>query len=406
MLWQLAYLVLLGVVFGVLIPWPSPPDRPWNLMVRGRAFLYLLRAVASMSIAIFIAEQTRAPAGMSRFIRYLWRGTLLASVAGVLSFFSGPERSLFNLVSLGELSPNPATFGSRVSGLNFEPRSLALAAVHGTLLALLLWSHRRSASHALGFALGISALFVSRSTSGLVALAVGAITMALSDRRTRQWILGTAIGLSIAAALFLGIARGRSEAPEGVGYGPWAEMLSERVGRPERYGEPKSFFEAIVFRTEIYDAPAILFLADNLGYVLAGTGPGLVMFPASDYIPMSVYTAEFVAEGLRSPPTMGLVLEVSNAGLIGLCLWWATVRLSIRGLRSGWTREDETPNVRRVTLPLFATGAAIYLVAAGFSSSFWILLMGLGFGASRLPDPDWIEGRPYGPLGTVESALK
>jgi hypothetical protein len=383
-LWQFAYLCVLGLVFGLLWPWPNPPDRPWNLRVQGRALLYLMRTLAAICAAVFIAEQVTVEGGVRRVQRYIVRGTALAAVAGVLAFLLGPRFGLFNFVSQGLIGPNPANFGTRAAGLNFEPRGLGLAAAHGAVLAALFWSRRRSAKWSALAAACLAAVLVSRSTSGLVALCVGAVAAGASDRRARRWVWGSLAAVLVAGGISM-VVWGKGQVATGVvGQDSWAVMLSERLGAPERYGTATSLFEQLVFRTEIFDAPAILFLAATPEHLLFGTGPGLVIFPASAFIPVSSATEELVEEGLRSPPTMGLVLEVANAGAIGLVLWLLSAVYSWFCLRHLSVKAGVDREAWRLSVPMFVAAAAMYLVAAGFSSSFWVLFMGMGFGASRL----------------------
>jgi hypothetical protein len=73
---HLAYLMLLGLVFGLAFPWPDTFGRPFNLQSEGRTILYLLRETASLSIAVFIGQHV---AKTNRPDRVLW--AVLATAA-------------------------------------------------------------------------------------------------------------------------------------------------------------------------------------------------------------------------------------------------------------------------------------------------------------------------------------
>lgn len=109
-----------------------------------------------------------------------------------------------------------------------------------------------------------------------------------------------------------------------------------------------------------------------------------MIFQASAFIPESVFTAEFVEKGLRSPPTIALVLELANVGAIGLLLSLLSAAHSSQCLRPLSAEAQVGREAWCLSIPTFMAAAAMYLVAAGFSSSFWVLFIGIGFGALRL----------------------
>jgi hypothetical protein len=165
----------------------------------------------------------------------------------------------------------------------------------------------------------------------------------------------------------------------------WEAQLVERVGSTIRFVQATNWFEEIAFRVEVFDTVALLFLAAHPIYILFGTGPGLISIPATPYLPISIYYVEyFRLTGVNSPPTMGGLLELSNAGLIGLFFWLAFFITSLKAINylvkhnSFERRQWETGRVA------FVAAAAIYLVAAGFLSSFWPLFMGVGLAAAYL----------------------
>jgi hypothetical protein len=86
--------------------------------------------------------------------------------------------------------------------------------------------------------------------------------------------------------------------------------------------------------------------------------------------------------GINSPPTMGIVLEVANGGLVALLLWTGFVVTAYKALDVMAGRGEASRSQWRIAKWCFVATAAIYLVAAGFLSSCWPIFAGLGFGAS------------------------
>jgi len=383
---QYCYLVLLGLFFGFLIPWANIVGRPWNLQVEGRTVLYLLRQLAGLSLALFVAQQIVRTKNPRKFLRYIVAGTLFAAAAGVVSFLLGPGRSLYNLISLGNFSPSPEKFGTRAAGLNFEPRSLGLVVATGTLLCLLFLSRRRTWKWVAALGLSLGCLFLTRSTSSLIATGLGIIALFGFDRKFRRllfpWVVTA--GLVVALILVFGVRIPTGSENVVRTDSSWLDLMSSRIGTTVRFGEASNFFEQVVFRMEIFDAPSVLFLAANPLHLLIGTGPGLVNFPARVFLPVTPFTAGWVDEGLDSPPSMGFVLELANAGVIGLVLWLASSWFSLRALRNASAASEEHVEIWQIGVSMFLAMAMVYLIASGFLSSFWPLFMGMGFGAARL----------------------
>ena len=218
-------------------------------------------------------------------------------------------------------------------------------------------------------------MFLSASTSGLIATAAGLGAIWLSHRRVRRYLVRFAIAVLIVGAAIAAANWDRASALQ--------HLLTERVGSTVRFGVASSWFHEIVYRMEIFDTAAALFFAANPWYGIVGTGPGLVSLPATPFMPVSPYTIGYVDTGLNSPPTMGWLLELSNGGVIALVLRAGFVVSGARSLR--WIVHHPDRGSRRswtVARWAFVGAAVIYLLAAGFLSSVWPLFMGLAMGAA------------------------
>jgi hypothetical protein len=81
----------------------------------------------------------------------------------------------------------------------------------------------------------------------------------------------------------------------------------------------KSFStEGFADKLEVFDAAGVNFLNHNPKYYLAGTGPGLIYLPASEY--MVARDVPIWGHKFEALPHMGLVLTICNAGVIGLLI--------------------------------------------------------------------------------------
>ena len=367
------YLVILGCAFGLTFPWPDTIGRPLNLQAPGRTVLYLTREMASLSIAVFVAQQVARSGRADRLLKAVLAASLVTSAFAVLEFATGI--SYFLLFNQGTLAPTYWNF--RVRGLNFEPRALGLVGAHALVIGILFLATRRHVRLTLcSLATTGAAMVLGGSTSALLAAGAGSGAVWLSNRRVRRNLLRAAGALVLAGGAVAVLQWDRVAALQ--------LLLTERIGSPVRYGAASGWFEEVAFRMEIFDTSAALFLAAHPAYLLTGTGPGLVSIPATPFMPVTAYTMEYVQPGLNSPPTMGLLLQLANGGLVALILWCGFVVAAHKALRWAATQEPAAEQGWGAARWTFVGAAAIYLVAAGFLSSCWPLFMGLGLGASFL----------------------
>ena len=281
--------------------------------------------------------------------------------------------SPYLLLTEGVLAPT--YHNARVRGLNFEPRGLGLVTAHALIVGLALLATRTRVRATLATLAGnLAALVLSASTSGLISATAGIGALSMSSARVRRALRWVVAAGGAAAALLMIL-------PTSV-MATWQSLLTERVGTTVRFGAARSLFEQLAYRLEMFDAAAVLFLAAHPVYALIGSGPGLVSIPATPYLPISPYTRELALTGINSPPTMGIVLEVANGGLVGLLLWTGFVVTAYKALDGMAGRGASSRSQWRIAKWCFVAAAAVYLVAAGFLSSCWPIFAGLGLGAS------------------------
>lgn len=368
---QYSYLIFLGLIFGFLFPWSDGGLlRTFNQTAPGRTLIYLLRTGADLSLAFFVARQVVKRKSPDQLIMYIIIGTSVAAVAGVLEFLTRVD--LYgSITGLRALS-----LEFRMRGFNYEPRGLGLIAAHGMLLSLLLYSHRRSGRYLILTGLHALAFFLAGSTSALVAAALGALSLFLLNRRVRMALLALIVSGILALALlvatewdYLTILSDNVQ----------LRLTTERIERP-----PQNIIEELAFRMEIFDGPALLFLTSNLFYLFVGTGPGLVSLPATAYLPPSPFFAWALETGLNSPPTAGGLLELANAGLIGLALWLTICISSLQAFKYLSRLNQSKDQAWAIGRSAFAIAAAIYLMQVSALSAIWPIFIGGGIGAAYL----------------------
>lgn len=364
-----AYLGILAFIFGYLLPWPADSfTRRFNQLPPGRAAIYMIRTLADMSIAFFVAMwvvRKRTPAAV---LKGLIVATSVAAIGGIMEVLTGVD--IYG--SLTGVAPLSVDY--RVRGFTYEPRGLGLVAAHGFLISVVLWSRRRTWSNRGLAALHGAAILIAGSTSAAVALAFGSGGLFLLDRRTRRILLGTLLAAMIAGAVV------------GTRSGYLNTFIANATVRltAERFEfDRDNLLEDVALRMDVFDGPALLLLAAEPTYLIFGTGPGLIPIPATRFLPVSPEYSWLAETGINTPPTSGLLLELSNAGLIGIALWIVLVRSSLRAFQR-LSAAAPAAHWWGAARSAFAVAAALYLVQASPLSAIWAVFAGCGIGASCL----------------------
>lgn len=371
-----AYTVLLGFVFGVLFPWDATGyDRLFTQTATARAIISLVRLVADLSLAIFVSRQVTKTQNPERVIKYLLLGTSVAAVGGLLQWLFKVD--LYYAIS--GLGGRDLASLDRMRGFNYEPKGLGLISVYGLLLSILLFSHRRSWTLAGIFVLNGIGFYLAVGTSALLTLPLGFAALFLVEKKSRSVIGALALMGVLLVSMF--------SISEISGLTSWSYYVTQRLSGESRSDlVPTNLVEEIAYRMDVFDAPALLFLADQPFYALIGTGPGLVQLPSTAYLPNArVY--EWVnanGQGQNNPPTIGVLFELTNTGLIGIALWTVFVLGALRAFNRLGNKDADDRNQWRIAKGAFAVGVAIYFMQAHIgSSAIWAVFLGLALGAVR-----------------------
>lgn len=370
------YLIILGIMFGFLWPWPDiTMSRPFNLTAPGRTIIFLVRVLSDISLTIFVANEFARPGSIIRAARMLVVGSTLSAAAGLLQFATRVD--LYNIITgMGQ----QILAIDRSRGLAGEPRGLGLICAYGAMI-LLLGQRKLYGSWILLLIINIAGMLATYSASSLALFATGIVTAWLFFS---NWVRGIVLGgvgltaaLLLAASIYL-----PSEFAAGV------ETVQLRMDPTYKLQgiAPGSFGQEIAYRLDVFDASALLFLIDEPIYAISGTGPGLVSLPASYHVPPGLYSLIWTPEvGINSLPFHGLLLELTNSGLIGLFCWLVQVSAcwaALRYLYRNKTQKEEKDEAE-LAYALFMIGSVFYMVQVS-SSPIWSLFLGIGWAAVKL----------------------
>lgn len=369
------YLIILAVIFGFIIPWSdSTMARPFSLTAPGKSIVYSVRLISDFSLALFVADQLRIPDSLKYLLRAMAWGASATAIAGIFYLISKFDIYHF-ITGLGEQVLN----NDRTRGLSIEPRAMGLACAYGVMVLLL---GRRSISKywILLLFINLFGLMISYSASSFILLLIGVLVASLFFSNRERVIV-----VIILLLVFAVVAGAAIYAPTQIDYA----MTTLQLRLDPEYklaGIPTgNIGQELAYRLDVFDASALLFLLDQPIYALIGTGPGLVPLPASYYVPPGLYSLIWAPGiGINSPPSHGLLLEISNGGLIGIMLWllqvvvcWKSLRFAVVRIKDRQARADW-----ELASSLFLIGSVFYLIQVS-SSPVWSVFLAIGWVSSR-----------------------
>ena len=79
------YLVALGLLFGILSPWPDTTGmRAFTLRAQGRTIIFLVRTIADLSVTVFVFNQLSTPGAFAALRRAMVTGVVANAIAGIV----------------------------------------------------------------------------------------------------------------------------------------------------------------------------------------------------------------------------------------------------------------------------------------------------------------------------------
>jgi len=375
---NLVYLIMLGIVFGYIWPWPDiTKQRPFTMTAPGRTIVYLIRLISDLSLIVFMARELQKPERINVLARAMVIGSSLTALAGIFYFITLID-PYFTVTGLRDLGGN-----QRARGLSFEPRGLGMACVYG-LMILILTPGRLSFKRIGLIVLNLLGFVASYSTSSLALLVAGLVaSWILLSRRIRFNILALLgiFGILTSLAPIL-VPRQFQVAVQSV-----QERIDPTVKL--RGAVAENVGQAVAYRLDSFDASALLFLMANPEYAIIGTGPGMMLLPASEYVPPGIYSIMYPREkGLDGLPTHGLLLEVSNSGIVGLGLWivqviscYAALKMLSRNRADLHLKQVQSWQLGKA---IFLIGTVFYIVQVSMTSPIWSVILGIGWAATAV----------------------
>ncbi|MDZ4064106.1 MAG: hypothetical protein U1E22_05495, partial [Coriobacteriia bacterium] len=258
-------------------------------------------------------------------------------------------------------------FGTRLNGLNGEPRALGRVCALALLVPLLTGRSILGKYTALWGMLLVLGIGISGSTSAMFALAVTITILFVVRAGGKSLARGFAVLATALAATAPLVYFGAAQFDTFVA--PRVENIIEAEDREP--GEP-----AIVAALEVFDRAAARFLLANPQYLLVGTGPDLISLPASRHI--SERASRIYGEQIDSVPHTGLLAIISRTGIPGLFLWALAVGRIARSL--GRSRERVDKVVMELLLSVAAFSAFVLTPA-------FYLVIGIGLGRVLAKSP-------------------
>ncbi len=370
------YLAILGLIYGFLYPWPDVGFlRPFVQGPQGRVLIYAARQLADFGIILFVTRMVVRGTRPDDTIRLILIGTTIAAVGGIIEAVT--QLQLYEMLTGFPINQ----IAGRVRGFNLEPRWLGLTMVQGGYIAFL-WARIRG-SRLLG-ALALmhfAVLFLAVSASALIAAVAGWFCLVVLEPKARRPLLGAGLVAVLGVVLVIGFAKDLPLAQL------WTTNLSERFTLRQAVDiATQTPIEVLAQFLDIFDLTAFMVLVSSPLTALIGAGPGLVMLPGSAFIPQDPRWAWVVEtnEGITSLPTMGILFEWANGGIVMLLLWVAFVVSCWRALSVMASVDHEHADAWRLGRGAFVVIAGTYLVQSSPISAIWPVFMGLGIGAAAL----------------------
>lgn len=370
------YLVVLGIAFGLLWPWPDTTGhRPFMMTAPGRTIVFTIRLISDLSLTVFVARELQKPGRVLVLGRAIILGASLTALAGIFNFVTKVD-PYFLITGLRDLAGN-----QRARGFSFEPRGLGMACAYG-LIVLVVMPGRLSLQRFSLLGLNLIGLLLSYSTSALAIFVAGLVAawLFLSNR-----IRLTIVSVMLCMAGLIGLAP--LVVPQQ--FAVAVQSVQQRLDPSSRpFSEkPEGLGEAIASRMDSFDGSALLFLWNQPVYALIGTGPGMMLLPASEYVPPGIYRLMYPPErGLDGLPTHGPLFEVSNSGLLGLALWLFQVFTCYTALHIAARRQgdpEESANWR-FGRDIFLIGTVFYIIQMSLTSPTWSVILGIGWAATAV----------------------
>lgn len=303
---EFLYLILLGLVFGFLIPWEDKTGtRLWNQTAEGRTIVQLFRLLSEFIVLYYIAFLIQSKKIDLKFIVVSFAvSSLISFWVGFIDYFLGYslKNAMFDLGHFESI---------RFLGLNGEPKALGRAGAISYAIILLYIKYSREKSFLLIFSLitNIFAVVLSSSASSYILFALLNLIIFLNYRAKDILLAGIVV-----TGLFFTYNFLQSN--------DYLQDQTNNKVKKALFGSEENWISnepSLFKRFDIFDRLALIFLWENPIYAFTGVGPNLISIPMSKYIPES--STFYILGRVDSVPNVMFNNILSRSGIVGIFLF-------------------------------------------------------------------------------------
>jgi hypothetical protein len=310
------YLIILGVVFGLLIPWQSYEDihRSWSQKALGRTTFQLVKFFADFLNCLFWFVMIRTKkVNFNTFNKIVSYSIIFTVFVGILDLFIFKNQIKNFLFS----DANLLRVNDRFTSFNGEPRGIGRTCVYISIMLfyLRIYCNQKTLLNMVALFVAQLGLILSLSASAILLdlLIILIIILHQPGKLKYAYLL---VGSFIISVLYIYLNESQIFREKTLSK---LEMVLSMEGR-ENYRYRDNINEPKIFKSfEVFDRAALNFLYFNPVYLIIGTGPNLISIPASDYI--DTYSAKIYGKRIDSVPHSGFVNILARSGIIGLLLF-------------------------------------------------------------------------------------
>lgn len=307
---NLFYLLILGVLFGFLIPWSdNSVYRSWAQQSQGRTIITLVRYINELFVVLYIIWVVSTNRVNLKFIINTigW----IAFISFIIGFIEYTVGSVIRRI----IQDDPNILSSRFLGLCGEPKIFGRNSALAYIILLFYYIKIERNKKFLFFIL-ISALGVllSLSASAFIMFALFNMYFLFEQKKFKYVVL------SIVIFILASFALNKVEQFSSTRFKIEKALIG--TDKFQNYTYEDSIGMSIISRFDIFDHLALLFLLENPVYAFTGTGPNLISIPASenvgDFVRYSTYAE---TGGIDSVPNVMFNNVLASSGIIGILLY-------------------------------------------------------------------------------------
>jgi hypothetical protein len=360
---HILYLAILGLILGHIIPWEDATGlKSGRDIPQWRSIVHMGSIILEISATFYLALQFIEIKKIYLSLKAIMFGALASIVASVIELFFHFDFYHFFTAKKEVFIKN------RMKGLNYEPRGFAQTSSYLIILSTYFLNNSPYIYGAFILASLSAYVYLTMSATGTIVLISGLIIpiayLLIHEKFTKKLqqilfiLVFTVFGLIIYSFLY-----------------PNDKSTSIKDHLEERsYILTKNDLSS---KLEVFDSAAVIFYQKNPKYLFFGTGPGLISTPIGRKY-LHEKDRNTWNKGFIALPHMGIILLISNGGIVGLTLWLIMISVCVKGFRKKAFQLNNKDY--KLLFFIFINLVLIYLIqirylyyiglAIGFSSTF------------------------------------